>query len=464
MARQLLLAATVVTFASCDSLDVGDLNNPGLDEVNRPSATLVNSLASGLVIGARVNVATPVGLVTVAGVFGREGFNINVSSDPRNVSELVVGPLNPGSFGGALWAAPYANIRNANLLLAAIEKLPPAPAGPTDAQKAGLRGFGKTMLAHQLQLVILSRDANGAVIDVPTDPTAAPGPIVSKAEVYSRINQLLDQAKTDLEAAGPAFSFPLGAGYVGFDTPATFLTFNRGLRARSAIYMDDFAGALAALQGSFLSTSAPLTLGVYHVFGTGSGDAINGLFDPNGDQRLMANPTLLTKAQLRADQTRDLRAVQKLRDTVRPGGFAGGGISSDKQFAMYSSITAPVPIMRNEELILLRAEANLGLNRLSEALDDLNLIRRTSGGLADYSGQVAAGPLLDELLYNKRYSLLNEGGFSWYDYRHYNKLATLDRALPGGRFFTKMPFPRNECLARPDGGQSLPGCGVEAGQ
>ncbi|MEO8452639.1 MAG: RagB/SusD family nutrient uptake outer membrane protein, partial [Gemmatimonadota bacterium] len=303
----------------------------------------------------------------------------------------------------------------------------------------------------------------GAVVDVPDDPTAAPGPIVSKADVYTRINQLLDQAKTDLAAAGGSFSFPLGTGFAGFSTPATFLTFNRGLRARSAVYMDDFAGALTALQESFVSTNGSLTNGVYHVFGTGSGDVTNLLFDPNGDQRLMANPNLIAEAQLRADQTPDLRAVQKIRNTIRAGGFTGGGITSDKQFSLYSSITTPVPIMRNEELILLRAEANLGLGHLAEALTDINQIRRTSGGLADYTGPVTAAALLDELLYNKRYSLLFEGGFSWYDYRHYNKLTTLDRALADGKFFTKMPFPRNECLARPDGGLSLPGCNVEVG-
>ncbi|MEO8450398.1 MAG: RagB/SusD family nutrient uptake outer membrane protein, partial [Gemmatimonadota bacterium] len=159
--RLLLVGAAALVAGGCNSLDVGDLNNPGLDQLDNPSATLVNSLATGLVIGARIGVATPVGLVMVTGAFGRESFNLNVSSDPRNVAELIQGPLNPGSFGGALWAALYGNIRNANLLLEAIEKVPAPPAGLSDAQKAGLRGFARTMLAQQLQLVILSRDANG---------------------------------------------------------------------------------------------------------------------------------------------------------------------------------------------------------------------------------------------------------------------------------------------------------------
>jgi len=75
---------------------------------------------------------------------------------------------------------------------------------------------------------------------------------------------------------------------------------------------------------------------------------------------------------------------------------------------------------------------------------------------------VTPSALLDELLYNKRYSLLWEGGHSWIDYRHYGRLATLPRMVTGGVFFTKMPFPTNECLARSDAA-SLTGCSPEVG-
>src|SRR5262249_16361976 len=116
-----------------------------------------------------------------------------------------------------------------------------------------------------------------------------------------------------------------------------------------------------------------------------------------------------------------------------------------------------------EELILLRAEANLGLGNLAQALSDINFIRNNSGGLPNYSGPVTAAALLDELLYNKRYSLLWEGGNSWIDYRHYNKLTNLPRMVTGGKFFSKMPFPTNECLARSDAA-SQAGCSPEVGQ
>ena len=97
------------------------------------------------------------------------------------------------------------------------------------------------------------------------------------------------------------------------------------------------------------------------------------------------------------------------------------------------------------------------------SVPDINFIRINSGGLPAYSGPVRAAALLDELLYNKRYSLLWEGGNSWIDYRHYGKLTSLPRMVTNGKFFTKMPFPNNECLARSDA-STQPGCSPEAGQ
>ena len=77
-------------------------------------------------------------------------------------------------------------------------------------------------------------------------------------------------------------------------------------------------------------------------------------------------------------------------------------------------------MIKNEELILLRAEANIGLSDLGDAaVTDINLVRQTSGGLAPYAGAVDQPSLLNELLYNKRYSLMYEGGHSWIDYRRY---------------------------------------------
>ena len=136
------------------------------------------------------------------------------------------------------------------------------------------------------------------------------------------------------------------------------------------------------------------------------------------------------------------------------------GISSDLMFAHYGSPTASLPIIRNEELILLRAEANLGAGNAAAALTDINLVRTTSGGL-DAIGAAAwaamtATQRLDELLYNKRYSLLWEGGHRWIDMRRYGKLGEIPLDLPSFTIPSAYPVPTQECDQRT--GNPPPSC------
>jgi len=441
----------------CNTLDVGDLNNPGIEELStNPSAVAINTLATGLLVGLRNNVAEPNGYIVLLGMMGREGFNLNTNSDPRYMSEMIAGPLDPGSgaFGANTWPQRYANIRNATTLLNALEGVSDNALSPE--RKEGIRGFAKTIQAIELLRIIVTRDVNGAVIDVDRSPTGEPGAIATRAETYARIVALLEEARTHLLAAGTAFSFPLGDGFAGFNTPANFLKVNRAFRARVAVYLNDWTTALAALGQSFLDTGVSLGVGAYHTYSTGSGDLTNNIL--RGTAVLRANPLLITAAQLRANGQVDLRVSSKLATGTSATGTSGAtSITSDQDFTIYPTNTTRVPIIRNEELILLRAEANLGNNNIAQALVDINFIRSNAGGLPNYAGAVTAGAVLDELLYNKRYSLLWEGGHSWIDFRHYNKLTALPRMTANGKFFPAMPFPNNECLVRSNAA-SLAGC------
>ncbi len=435
-------AAAVAFTAACSDLTVPDYNNPSLEDLQtNPTPTKIAQAAQGLLVGTRVQQGTQNGYVSLLGVIGRESYNFD-PADPRFIVEMLIGPLDGGSpaFGGNLFAAPYANVRNANTLLAALDKV----AGMTASQKSAVTGFAKTIQALDFLYLVNTRDDLGLPIDVGTSPTGPPAPIVSKADVFVHIAKLLDDGFGSLQAGGAAFPFSLSPGFNGFSTPTTFARVNRALKARVEAYRGNYAAVNTALAGSFLDTTAPLTLGAYHSYSTGSGDLQNLLFDPTG-RAIVAHPSIRTDAERKPDGTLDARALSK---TAIVEARSVQGITSNLVFSIYNSNTAPVPIIRNEELILLRAEARFFTGNTAGALSDINFIRTTSGGLAPRGAFANATDFTDELLKQRRYSLMFEGGHRWIDARRFGRLGTLPLALSTHRVHTRFPFTEAECLAR----------------
>ena len=237
----------------------------------------------------------------------------------------------------------------------------------------------------------------------------------------------------------------LSPGFAGFTTPTDFAKFNRALKARVEAYRGNYATVLTALNGSFISTTAPLTLGAYQSYSTGSGDTQNALFDPSG-RAILAHPSIVTDAENKPDGTPDARLLAKVAQLPDP--HTVQGVTSDRVFTIYNSNTAPLPIIRNEELILLRAEARYFTTDQVGALNDINFIRTTSGGLALRGPFVSQADFVAELLKQRRYSLLFEGGHRWIDTRRFGLLSTLPKALPTHTVPSRFPFPEAECLAR----------------
>jgi hypothetical protein len=217
------------------------------------------------------------------------------------------------------------------------------------------------------------------------------------------------------------------------------------LKARADVYSNNWVAALAALGESFVDTTADLNLGVYHTFTTNSGDVTNPLFRSDF---YWAHPSILSQAQSNAGVL-DRRAQTKVV-VGAPGTLIG--ITSNLKFTTPAGPTSPLTWIRNEELILLRAEANMGSGNAAAALPDINAIRVKSGGLAPLTAGAWAAltpaAQLDELLYEKRYSLWWEGGHRWLDARHYGRLAQLPRDLPTHRIFEVLPYSNSECFQR----------------
>jgi hypothetical protein len=412
--KSILIVSTLLLGWSCDTLDFPDPNSPVVE-----SAT-IQSLITGAEAGMRIDLDIYLRDMCVV---GREVYYLE-PADPRYTGELLRGPLDPGGFLTVRpWNAHYRVIKNCNLLL------------ERDNIDQGVSGFAKTILAYNLLMIINMQDENGARLNYDGDITK---PVATKEEVFAEIARLLDDGYADLLDAGNEFSFVLSSGFAGFDTPATFAQFNRAIAARVAVYDDRWQDALDALGNSFLDESGDLNTGVYHVYSSGLNDQENEMWeDPNASfVKLMAHPSFETDAE-----PGDLRFSTKVtvRDTSLPV-ITYDNLTSNLAPIVWSSSYDPIPIIRNEELILLRAEANIGLGNYSAAEADLNIVR-SEAGLAPYSG-TDANNALDRLLYEKRYSLFLEG-HRLIDMRHYGRLdqLPLDRA---GDAIVTFPLPETE--------------------
>jgi hypothetical protein len=447
-----LLAAT-----ACKDVTVPNYNNPSFEQLSEtPTVGTVNTALVGMLINYRGRVGSD---ASSLGILGKESYNLD-QAEPRNVLSYLQGPIEPGGFVQDLgWTLGYRNVLQGATILVAVEKV----SGFSAQQKEAIRGFTKTIMALELLSQIRIRDQAGIVTEVSADKSAPLGAIVPKDQALTRISALLDEAKVHLQAGGTAPMTFLHAGFTGFNTPPTFLLFNRAIKARVEVYRQQWASALTALSESFLdttsTTAATLAKGVYHVYSTSSGDALNPLYDPT-PATLYAHPSILNGAQTRANGAPDLRLSSK----TSPGtSRVVQQVQGTHRFTIYASNTAPVPIIKNEELILLRAEARYQSGDAVGALKDINFIRVNSGGLDPLTGFADANAFVTELLYNRTYSLLFEYGPRWVDYRRYNRLAQLPKlnTAINEKTFPYVMFPIDECNQRSP--KPEPGCSQVAG-
>jgi hypothetical protein len=437
--------AIVLLAAGACSFDIANPNTPNIIGEN-PNRSQVSAAAVGLLIATRSDLAD---FALKGGILGREAYRFD-GSDPRFTGELMQGPLDAGSraFGGNHWNEEYAAIRSGNDLLAVIG----TATALTAEEQSAISGFVRTLQAYNFLLVVDTHTQDSIPIDVGTDITAPPAAFRSNADAYAHIEGLLDSAVTDLTAGGAAFPFSLPSGFGGFDTPATFIQFNRALRARVAVYRGDFAGAFGFLAQSFYDPAGALDRGVYMDYSAGPGDLANPLaLNPQTGENV-GHPSLEAEVQLQPNDSLDQRFLNKLTrlDHVRSAGTPQL-LSSDLGWIRYPSPNTPIPLIKNEELILLHAEASIGASDLATATTDINNVRLRSGGLAPVATFATPDAAITELLYNRRYSLLYEGGHSWIDHRRFGRLsdlATNERpGPPPDIIFSTLPIPTAEVQA-----------------
>ena len=426
----LLSAAALI--GSCKKIENKDLNNPTIGAiVSNPAKGELDNLVTGTEAGLRLSLSF---YLDDAGAIGREMYRFS-GSEPRYTSELLGGSTSVLDNNTFYITNPFAsNLQDARNAYTIIEAAPNCKT-IVEAEKNGYIGFARTIVAYDLLMNLNLTYNNGIRTDI-ADPNNL-GPIVTKDQALTDIAAMLDQANTEL--AGSSIIFPLSGGFEGFSDAAGLVKFNRALAARVAVYREQWDDALTDLGSSFYSQAADFKEGIYMPFSTSSNDITNTVFiaqNQNGEQRV-AHPAFT--ADIAAGDDR----INKV--SLRDAPASQSGLTSNYDLWLYQTNTASVPIIRNEELILIFAEAKIqkgGAQDLTDAKDALNLIR-TKHGLGNYGGAVTQPALLDEMLNQRRFSLFFEG-HRWVDMRRYNRLSTLPIDRPGDDVWSEFPIPLAE--------------------
>lgn len=441
-----VLIPAVLGFTACNPLqldEVLDPNNPSLASVEtNATKEQVQFLLTGLEASHRNYV---VNISQAWNTFGREIWYLN-ASDPRFQTDWLgqAGRVPDrayfgfGTTGGGSWASPYQAIKQADVLISSSN-------GSTllvDAEKKAVSGFAKMIQGYQFMIPANFVYENGIRIDV-KDPLK-PGKFVKYEEALNHIKSVLDQADQDFAAAGSgAFPLRLTPGFAAYNTIPNLRKVNKAILARLNAYRKDWQGILTALDGSFMEMGGNLNAGPSHPF-LGPPDGFNPLFYlPNAavNTIIVVHPSMIDDAT-----PGDLRVSRKFfkRNTPVVVTTDATPLSALYQDARWTTNTAPIPFIRNEELILLKAEAHANLGQTTEAVNAINVIRNAAA-IGDYTGATTKDALINEILYQRRYSLWAEPwGHRWIDARRYNKLNEIPTSYDKGTIFKQFPHPQAE--------------------
>jgi hypothetical protein len=405
---------------------------------NNPSTTGITQNASlgeiqNLVVGTEAAMRNDFNFyLDGVSVIGREYYRFS-TSDPRFTSDLLgkgSATLDNNTFYTTNpFDARYRVVKNTNILIQALQN---TKATITDAQRKAGIAYAKTVQAYELLMVFNQQYENGIRVDV-VDPDKL-GPFLSKDESLNAIQNLLNEANVDLK--GSTADLPFSTTLYS-KKASEFSKFNRALAARVAVYRKDWALANTALTESFFNLNGSLTDGVYYLYSTAGGDLLNPMFFPRNTppaEARVVQPRFITEAE--PGDTR-LNKAPKRDQTAEQD-----DLSSAYDFFVYQTNVASIPVIRNEELILIYAEVQAQLNNSVNAVNAINKIRNAAS-LPNYSGATDQNSLITEILKQRRYSLFGEG-HRWIDMRRYGRLNQLPIDRAGDDVWLQFPRPATE--------------------
>lgn len=415
------------------SCNIDDIANPNGSSIEGTAQDATKSQLQTLVTGSEDLLRQEIGFYyDVVSIVGRE-YYFMTGSDPRYTGEVLgkgESTLdNAGFYGTRPYFGRYKTIRNLNVLIEAANNT-----GILSTEELnGYMGFAKTFQAYELHLAANLQGMNG--IRTNTSDIDNLGAFETYDGALANILSLLDEANGHLSSAGASFPFTLSSAMAGFDTPATFATFNRAISARIALYQGNTADARTRLGDSFLDMAGPGNVGPARYYSSAGGDFANNLFRvPDQADAIIAHPSHVADAE--AGDGRLDWVMERASGTL-----ALDGLSGDYDVVLYSSLEDNVPYITNDELKLIMAECNIGSNNAG-AISALNAVR-AGAGLGDYAGGMGDSDLVAELMQQRRYALFGQG-HRWVDNRRWGTLSSLPLDRAGDDVWDRFPRPVSE--------------------
>jgi hypothetical protein len=462
------LAATgLVLVAGCENPVTNPVDSPTTSAV---AGALTRSSLQTLVTGVLAQdraLAANINYVGLSEIMARDLYRID-GSEPRYVSETLGGNPDPGSFagGGTAWNSAYVEMRAANTI---IKGVPGASSTElSTAEKSATTGFLRTIKAVALYRQVEMRDTLG--VSIQGDNPDVVDPIVCKTKALAYVAALLDSANTDLTAAGSiSFPFKLPSGMtangIDYSKVSNFILFNRGWKGKVELYQAlDHQAPLAGAAAKAV-TDLTTALGGAAAGAVPSSTFQNGAywnFVPGGTENT-PNPLVDSKIGLNPQVADSIKSTDARKSKiVSRSTLAGQGLSTSITYVnALSTVSAnqskPIPMLKVEELVLLRAQAYIETGDLASALKDINSVTTAYGNPA-YTAFADKNAAITAVLYEKRFSLLAEGPQRLVDLRAYSRMNGnyLKKEIPADVFASAFPIPKAEADAR--GNNIAPSC------
>ena len=374
--------------------------------------------------------------------YARDAY-IFISFDAAFVTELagVQQYANSDFYSTGVWTREFTNAKQANEIIAAVPKV----SDYSSAQASAIIGVMQTIKALNFMYIAETHDTTG--VPLYTIVNGITDPFYCNKDVWAYIVALLDSGNANLTAAGsiplpltlPAGFGPVSATAAPSTASGSFASFNRALAGKAGLQLayaiaratagtaptPASAGSPSAaillhadsalLSSALYDTAAiappvagPFSVdahGVYHTYSAQSGDLTNGVNQYYNQlaptQDLIADVDTANDLRWKNKFTPNPTTVQQLA----PYNAAAAGFA----FLPYATVGGPEPIVRAEELALVRAEIQLGLGNFANATALINAVRHQAGNVGPVTPAANYVAVRDALMKELRISTVLEG-------------------------------------------------------